>query len=133
MQSLINDLESDLNGSFQTLAVMLTHGMAKFLSIELHETMSRSGTDEPSLTEIVMSRTNQELAEVRNFFLDCECIYIGLNIEWFNWFIDERTAIDFMSKLFRLDFRLWTYAHFRDRERYVLRLPKADYSNGRGT
>jgi annexin A7/11 len=72
MKSLINDLESDLNGSFQTLAVMLTHGMAKFLSIELHETMSRSGTDETSLTEIVMSRTNQELAEVRNFFLDCE-------------------------------------------------------------
>ncbi|XP_046632886.1 annexin B9-like [Daphnia pulicaria] len=68
--SLVNDLESDLNGSFQTLAVMLTHGMAKFLSIELHETMSRSGTDETSLTEIVMSRSNAELAEVRNFFLD---------------------------------------------------------------
>jgi annexin A7/11 len=79
MQSLVNDLESDLNGSFQTLAVMLTHGMAKFLSIELHETMSRSGTDETSLTEIVMSRSNAELAEVRNFFLDCEynfCIFI---------------------------------------------------------
>lgn len=74
MQSLINDLESDLNGSFETLAVMLTHGMAKFLSIELHETMSRSGTDETSLTEIVMSRTNQELAEVNSFYIDCKYI-----------------------------------------------------------
>jgi annexin A7/11 len=51
---------------------MLIHSMAKFLSIELYETMSRSGTDETSLTEIVMSRTNQELADVRSFYVDCE-------------------------------------------------------------
>ena len=74
-----------MNGSFETLAVMLAHGMTKFLSIELHETMARSGTDETSLTEIVMSRTNQELADVRSFYLDCEfiiyepIIWVGLN------------------------------------------------------
>jgi annexin A7/11 len=71
-QSLENDLKSDLTGTFQTLSIMLIHSMAKFLSLELYETMSRSGTDETSLTEIVMSRTNQELADVRSFYVDCE-------------------------------------------------------------
>jgi hypothetical protein len=51
---------------------MLTHSMVKFLSIELYETMARSGTDETSLTEIVMSRSNAELAEVRSFYVDCK-------------------------------------------------------------
>ncbi|XP_046632360.1 annexin A4-like [Daphnia pulicaria] len=68
--SLADDLKSDLSGSFQTLAIMLTHSMVKFLSIELYETMARSGTDETSLTEIVMSRSNAELAEVRSFYVD---------------------------------------------------------------
>ncbi|KAI9563873.1 hypothetical protein GHT06_011340 [Daphnia sinensis] len=68
--NLANDLQSDLGGSFQTLTIMLTHGMIKFLSIELHDTMARAGTDEKSLTEIIMSRSNQELSEIRTFFLD---------------------------------------------------------------
>ncbi|EFX76230.1 hypothetical protein DAPPUDRAFT_231205 [Daphnia pulex] len=42
--------------------------MTKFLSIELHETMARPGTEEDSLTEILMSRTNQELSEIDTFF-----------------------------------------------------------------
>ncbi len=71
-QSLENDLKSDLAGTFQTLSIMLIHSMAKFLCLELYETMSRLGTDEASLTEIVMSRTNQELADVRSFYVDCE-------------------------------------------------------------
>ncbi|EFX76220.1 hypothetical protein DAPPUDRAFT_322543 [Daphnia pulex] len=66
--SLAKDLQSELTGSFQTLSIMLTHGMIKFLSIELHETMARPGTDEPSLTEVIMSRSNQELDEIETFF-----------------------------------------------------------------
>ncbi|EFX68427.1 hypothetical protein DAPPUDRAFT_114538 [Daphnia pulex] len=66
--SLAKDLQSELTGSFLTLSIMLTHGMIKFLSIELHETMARPGTDEPSLTEVIMSRSNQELDEIETFF-----------------------------------------------------------------
>ncbi len=51
---------------------MLTHGMIKFLSIELHETMALFGTDEASLTEIIMSRSNQELADIRDYFVACK-------------------------------------------------------------
>nr|CAH0112028.1 unnamed protein product [Daphnia galeata] len=68
--SLENDLKFDLAGSFQTLSIMLTHSMTKFLSIELHETMSGLGTAQRALTEIVMSRTNQELADVRSFYVN---------------------------------------------------------------
>lgn len=51
---------------------MLTHNTIKFLSIELHETMARPGTDEASLTEILMSRSNQELKDIEYFFVGCK-------------------------------------------------------------
>lgn len=51
---------------------MLTHGTIKFLSIELHETMALPGTDEPSLTEVMMSRSNQEMKEIETFFANCK-------------------------------------------------------------
>lgn len=72
MKSLAGDFKSDLGGSFQTLAIMLTHGMTKFLSLELQDTMARAGTDEVSLTEIIMSRSNQELKDIGAFYLDCK-------------------------------------------------------------
>lgn len=52
IQDLVRDLKSELSGSFQTLSVMLTHDMIKFLAIELNEAFGRAGTDEATLTEI---------------------------------------------------------------------------------
>ena len=47
--------------------------MTKFLSLELFDTMARAGTDEVSLTEIIMSRSNQELKDIGTFYMDCKC------------------------------------------------------------
>ena len=75
-KTLVDDLKSELSGSFLTLMIMLTYATNEFLAIELHDTMAGAGTDEESLTEILMSRTNQELAETRNFYVVCK-IYIS--------------------------------------------------------
>lgn len=69
---MASDLESEVTGNFKILSVMLTHSMIKFLSIELHETMEAPGTDEPSLTEVMISRSNQELADIQTFFNSCK-------------------------------------------------------------
>ena len=50
---------------------MLIDSMPKFLSIEINEIIGRIGTNEPPLTEVIMSRTNQELHDVSNFYLTC--------------------------------------------------------------
>ena len=70
-QSLLTDLEGDLNGNIETLTVMLIHNMAKFLAIELNDIMARPGTDEPSLTEVMMSRSNQELKDIESIYTTC--------------------------------------------------------------
>ena len=71
LKSLSDDLESDLSGTFETLSVMLTHDVIKFLTIELHETMARPGTDEASLTEVMISRSNREIIDIGTFFSSC--------------------------------------------------------------
>ena len=64
-------MKSELSGAFLSLMIMLTYATHEFLAIELHDTMAGAGTDEESLTEMLMSRSNQELADTRNFYLIC--------------------------------------------------------------
>ena len=47
----------------------LTYSTGEFLAIELQETMAGLvGIDDASLIEILMSRSNQELAAARDFY-----------------------------------------------------------------
>ena len=79
---------------------MLTHGMIKLLSIELHETMVRPGTDEPSLTEIIMSRSNQELGDIETFYNNCKCVFSG--------FFLRKSILACHINLTQYNSRLWT-------------------------
>lgn len=64
----MSDLISELSGSFRTLAVMLTYSMSEMLAIELHDSLALAGTDEDSLMEVLLSRSNAELTNIRNDF-----------------------------------------------------------------
>ena len=93
-QTLVDDLKSELSGAFRTLMIMLTYATHEFLAIELHDTMAGAGTDEESLTEILMSRSNEELAETRNFYLICmlsckTCFNAIINKSMIQLFINE--------------------------------------------
>ena len=63
-------MKRNLVGSFQNICVKLTYAMTEYLAMELQITLSGliGGIDDASLIEIVMSRSNQELAEIRNFY-----------------------------------------------------------------
>lgn len=52
--------------------------MVKFLTIELNEVIGRSGTDEGSITEIMISRSNQEMIEMTSFYNICNYYFISL-------------------------------------------------------
>ena len=59
------DLRSELSGDFKSLTVKLTYTLWEFLSVELHDAMAGSGTNEPAVTEVLTSRTNAEIALIR--------------------------------------------------------------------
>lgn len=64
-------MKRNLVGSFQNICVKLTYAMSEYLALELQITLSGliGGIDDASLIEILMSRSNQELAEIRDFYL----------------------------------------------------------------
>lgn len=54
---------------------MLTYNTSTFLSIEFHEAISGFGSNEPTMKEIIISRTNQELADMQLAYETCTKSY----------------------------------------------------------
>ena len=67
-KDLAKDLKGELSGSILTTCEMLTYATGEFLAVQMHEAMAGIGCDEAAMTEILMSRTNQEIEDTRNFY-----------------------------------------------------------------
>jgi len=67
---LLEDLDDELlPGVFEDLALILPLSMAKFLAIELHDAMFLLASNELTLTEVLLSRNNLELEQIRLEYL----------------------------------------------------------------
>lgn len=58
-----------VTGAFETLALSLPLSMAKFLAIELYDAMFLLASNELTLTEVLLSRNNLELEQIRLEYL----------------------------------------------------------------
>ena len=64
-RDLIEDLRDELGGDFETLAVALFDTSIDYDCKELRTAMKGAGTDEETLIEIIGSRDNQRLTEIK--------------------------------------------------------------------
>ena len=64
-------LKSELRGNFERLMVALVTPPAEFLAKELHEAMDGIGTKEKTLVEILCSRSNSEMQQIRDAYRKC--------------------------------------------------------------
>lgn len=70
---MANDFKTYLTGQFQELSIMLTYPTHEFLARELEYSLNANkGPDTKALTELLMSRSNQELADTRDFYEKCK-------------------------------------------------------------
>ncbi|XP_032879789.1 annexin A3 isoform X1 [Amblyraja radiata] len=67
-RELIDDLKGDISGDFQTVIIALMTPPAVFDAKELKRSMEGPGTNENVLIEILASRTNQQLREIRDAY-----------------------------------------------------------------
>lgn len=67
-KDLIKDLKSELSGDFETLILALMEPTAVYDAKELHRSMQGLGTKESILIEIMTSRTNQQIADIRQAY-----------------------------------------------------------------
>uniref|UniRef100_A0A2K6VL98 Annexin n=4 Tax=Onchocerca TaxID=6281 RepID=A0A2K6VL98_ONCVO len=67
-KDLINDLKSELSGDFEDLILALMELPAQYDAQQLHKAMQGLGTTESVLIEIMCSRTNAQIAELRNVY-----------------------------------------------------------------
>lgn len=66
-------MRKHLTGDFLTLSEMLTNDKSNFLAIEFNAAMSGIGFDEPAMTEILISRSNDEIGNMGIAYNSSNC------------------------------------------------------------
>lgn len=67
-KDLLKDLKSELSGDFEDLILALLEPPALYDAKQLHKAMAGLGTTESILIEIMTSRTNQQIAEIKQAY-----------------------------------------------------------------
>ncbi|EPB72124.1 Annexin [Ancylostoma ceylanicum] len=67
-EDLIDDLKSELSGDFEDLIAALMEPAATYDAKQLHNAMSGIGTKELVLIEIMTSRTNNQISEIKEAY-----------------------------------------------------------------
>ncbi|CEF64600.1 Annexin family and Annexin, type III family and Annexin repeat-containing protein [Strongyloides ratti] len=67
-KDLINELKSELYGDFEDLIIALMKPSAEYDATELHRAVDGLGTNENILIEIMTSRTNSQIRDIKNAY-----------------------------------------------------------------
>lgn len=62
---LIEDMKSELSGDFEDVVVSMLTPPLKLYAQEIHEAISGAGTDEVTLVEVLATKTNEEINEIK--------------------------------------------------------------------
>ena len=67
-------LKSEISGDFQHAIISLMQTPSEFDANELRWAMKGLGTDEATLIEILTTRSNAEIADIKTVYNNCICL-----------------------------------------------------------
>ncbi|ESO88112.1 hypothetical protein LOTGIDRAFT_219492 [Lottia gigantea] len=69
-KDLIEDLKSELKGDFEEICVSMLEHPRKYDAKQIHNAMCGAGTDETTIIEIMTTRSNAEIEEIKQIYKD---------------------------------------------------------------
>ncbi len=79
-KDLLKNVMSETGGDFKDLLAALLTPTVEFEAHELRESLSGIGTDEAALIEIICSKTNAQMLELRSAYKRCKNFKLYFNI-----------------------------------------------------
>ena len=77
IQDLIKELKSELSGNLEDCLLAMFEPTSLYDAKCLRRAMRGAGTDESSLVEILCTRTNKEIQEIKHQYTSCEYSWEG--------------------------------------------------------
>lgn len=78
-QDLVDDIKSELSGDFEKTVLALLMPPSHYLASEVKRAIKGLGTDEAVLVEIICTRTNEQMTELKEAYKKCE---LGWTFLW---------------------------------------------------
>ncbi|GFR59610.1 annexin, partial [Elysia marginata] len=67
-KDLVEDIKSELSGDFEETVVALLTPMRTLEAKQLHDAISGAGTDETTIIEVLATKTNEEIEEIKEAY-----------------------------------------------------------------
>lgn len=77
-KDLVKDLKSELSGNFEAVVVRLIMDLPQFDAMCLRNAMKGAGTDEAALIEVLCTRTNTQISDIKRAYTE---LYPGRSLE----------------------------------------------------
>ena len=79
---MVDDIKGELSGDFEKTVLALLMPPTDYLASEVKRAIKGLGTDEAVLVEVICTRTNEQMTELKEAYKKCEFAWVDIYVAY---------------------------------------------------